>query len=152
MTGMTQCDQIFLNVGSQVRPKLFMVQLRDSNYGRNPDIASRLVEAPSDKVAYRHAVLGAAGTLCHARLSRSLESQSLRKDAFLLFRKEREIFLHRHEQDLRLAAVKSRPRWKNNLITSVAASWNKHSGRRYAEEEAFLTSARGWSFLVVKKK
>jgi hypothetical protein len=25
MTGMTQCDQIFLNVGSQVRPKLFMV-------------------------------------------------------------------------------------------------------------------------------
>ena len=25
MTGMTQCDQIFLNVGSQVRPKLFMM-------------------------------------------------------------------------------------------------------------------------------
>jgi hypothetical protein len=24
MTGMTQCDQIFLNVGYQVRPKLFM--------------------------------------------------------------------------------------------------------------------------------
>jgi len=25
MTGMTQCDQIFLDVGSQVRPRLFMM-------------------------------------------------------------------------------------------------------------------------------
>jgi len=97
MTGMTQCDQIFLNVGSQVRPKLFM-----GNFEILSTTATLTLPAVSSN---SHAVLAAAGTLYHARLSRSLESQSLRKDAFLLFRKEREIFLHRHEQDLRLAAV-----------------------------------------------